>query len=187
MIELETRQAVHAAAPGIAAEIDGLMTLLELRTTEELAALLRNPGEDYPSSGLIRNMRQGQQAPSARFVTLLHARRREVDLQIRAGIYAFELAGKVRAVYHITPKRHLVPLLRQHDLEGEHVTGENMAASVPAIIAASLSVPPAWVAACAVCGRPFLRRSSRSRYCYRLNENGVNQCRRQGRRNKRGG
>lgn len=175
---LEQRKYERITPELLAREINEFMALLELNTTLELANLLRNPGEDYPSAGLIRNMRLARQQPSARFVKLLRARRKEVDMQLQAGIFAFELAGKVQTVYHVTPKRHLIPILRQGDLEGERVDVN----SASDVIAASLSVPLHWVACCAICGRPFLARSSRSRYCYRTDENGVNQCRRQARR-----
>jgi hypothetical protein len=168
----------------IAAELRDLMSLLKLQTTVEVAALLRNPGEHYPSDGLIRTMLLARQTPSARFVRLLRARRKEIDLQLKAGVYAFELAGRVRGVYQITPKRHLIPILKQAELESENVCGKDIA-SASAIIAASLSVPHEWVGECQICGRPFLRRSSRSRYCYRLNDRGVNECRREAARRAR--
>ncbi len=168
----------------IAAELRDLMSLLDLQTTVEVAALLRNPGDHYPSDGLIRTMLLARQTPSAKFVRLLRARRKEIDLQLKAGVYAIELAGRVRGVYQITPKRHLIPVLKQGDIESEGISAEDIV-SASAIIAASLSVPHEWVGECQICGRPFLRRSSRSRYCYRLNERGVNECRREAARRAR--
>lgn len=167
----------------IAREIDDLMAILRLKTTVEMAALLRNPGDDYPSDGLIRTMRLGRQMPSGKFVKLLRARRREVDDQLQAGLQALEIGDQIIGVYHVTPKRHLHPILLAADLEGENVKGSME--SLPEILAASLSVPHEWVGSCVVCGRPFLRRSTQSKYCYRVNENGVNECRREAARRAR--
>lgn len=67
----------------IASEITEFKNLLGIGNTE-LATLLRNPGEDYPSRGLVLTMLLAQQKPSDRFVRLLRARRKEVDLQMQA-------------------------------------------------------------------------------------------------------
>lgn len=173
----------HAAAVEAAREVTELMHLLSLRTTAHLAALLRNPGDDYPSDGLIRTMRAGRQQPSTKFMHLLRVRRAEVEEQLRSGLQSLTIAGAVQGVYRVTPKRHLITILDEEDcLSAEFRSPEY--GGLPVVISASLAVPREWVKSCDVCEKPFLARNTNTRYCYRT-ENGVNWCRRVAARQRR--
>ena len=173
----------NAAAVEAAREVTELMDLLGLRTTAHLAALLRNPRDDYPSDGLIRTMRAGRQQPSTKFVTLLRARRAEVEDQLHSGLQSLTIADAVQGVYRVTPKRHLITILDEDDCQSAEFRAPEYG-GLPTVISATLAVPRDWVKSCDICGKPFLARNTNTRYCYRT-EDGVNWCRREAARRRR--
>ncbi len=160
--------------------IDELMALLGLDSIQ-FARFLRNPGSDYPSDGLVRTMRLGKQLPSAKFSELLTTRYREVQEQLRVGVQAIELDGEVLGVYQVTPKRHLVTIIDRKTLQrmGERSPDVN---SLPVMLSACLDVPDGWIQECEICRRPYLARTSRSRFCYRTDDKGIMVCRREARK-----
>ena len=162
----------------IAAEIRSLEELLGLTSSSHIAALLRNPGEDYPSSGLVRTYLRCLADPTERFVRLLRARREEVEAQLEEGVQAVAIADRVTGIVRVVPKQHVITLLSAEELDqAEYTAAANGALAVTVL--ASLAVPTDWVRRCRLCGRPFVARSSRSGLCYRRDEQGRYHCRRE--------
>lgn len=166
----------------LAREITELMQLLDLRTTEQLAALLRNPGDSYPSGALIRTYRlQRQDAPN-RFVDLVRTRRHEVEEQLAAGIAALQIAERVTKVYRVQPKQHVITILSEAELAQAELRPLDATATV---VVAALAVPAEWIHTCEICGRPYIARTARSRVCYRRGADGRYVCRRKANRLRR--
>jgi hypothetical protein len=166
----------------LAREITELMQLLDLRTTEQLAALLRNPGDSYPSGALIRTYRLQRQDAPLRFVGLVRARRREVEEQLAEGIAALQIAERVTKVYRVQPKQHVITILSEAELAQAELRPLDTTATV---VVAALAVPAEWIHTCEICGRPYIARTSRSRVCYRRDGDGRYVCKRKAERLRR--
>lgn len=159
------------------ADINDLMATLRLNPTEELAAVLRSPGDSYPSYGLVRTYRNCTALPSARFIDLLHQRRIEVEEQItRGGIQAPRTPGHDVRVYEVTPKRHLITIISSAEIRGADLEALDSPDRWQEAVAA-LAVPSEWVGYCAICGLPFIHRTSNAKYCYRRDAEGHFVCR----------
>lgn len=181
-VSAETAQTPNMTRPQLALMLRELMDLTCLKSTLQLAALLRNPGDRYPSDGLVRTYLRQRQDASDRFTELVRVRKAEVESQLAAGIAAVEIAGRVAGVYQIEPKRHVITILDGRELaEAEFVEPEDLAA----VVAASLVVPREWVRYCSVCSRPFIARSSRSSACYRRDSQGRLACKLEAARRQR--
>ena len=168
--------------PALAQALRELMDLTGLKSTLQLAALLRNPGDRYPSDGLVRTYLLERQEPSERFTQLVRFRKAEVESQLASGVAALEIAGRVTSIYRIEPKQHLITILDTQQLSvAEFVEpGE-----LTEVMAASLVVPREWVRRCEICDRPFIARSTRSRVCYRRDESGRIACKLEAARRRR--
>ncbi|MHB1134768.1 MAG: hypothetical protein ACYC4L_20540 [Chloroflexota bacterium] len=177
---MEAKERVPRAK--VAREIAELMQLLGLSSTEQLAALLRNPGDSYPSGALIRTYRLQRQDAPARFVDLLRARRREVEEQLAEGIAALQIAERVTKVYRVEPKRHVITILSEAELAEAELRPLDATANV---VVAALAVPAEWIHTCEICGRPYIARNARSRTCYRRDAQGRYVCRRKAQRLRR--
>jgi hypothetical protein len=168
----------------IASEIRSLMAVLGLHKSEHLAALLRNPHEPYPSSGLIRTYLNETADAGERFVKLLRARRGEVEVQLEAGIQALAIAGRLMGVFQVKPKEHLITILTQAELDAADYQNASEG-QMAVMVMASLAIPDAWLNTCQVCGRPFVARSAQSKACYRRDPANRLACRREWDRRRR--
>ncbi|RJQ43364.1 MAG: hypothetical protein C4534_08180 [Gaiellales bacterium] len=168
----------------IAAEIKDLMRILDLANAGQVAALLRNPEESYPSPGLIRTYLGELADPAEKFVRLLRTRRGEVDAQLVAGVQAVTVGENLHAIFKVEPKRHIITILSQEELDKADYRRAHDGELTTTVLA-SLAVPSHWLHTCAVCGRPFVARSTRSQCCYRLDERGKYACRLELRRRER--
>jgi len=168
----------------VATEIKDLMRLLDLANAGQVAALLRNQGESYPSPGLIRTYLGELADPAEKFVRLLRARRGEVDLQLVAGVQAVTVGENLHAIYKVEPKQHVITILSQEELDKADYRRAHDG-ELTVTVLASLAVPAHWLHTCAVCGRPYVARSSRSQCCYRLDARGKYACRLELRRQER--
>ena len=166
----------------LAQELRELMRLTGLRSTLQLAALLRNPQDRYPSDGLVRTYLLQRQDASDRFMRLLHVRKGEVEAQLAAGVAALEIAGRVTSIYRIEPKQHLITILDTQQLAAAEFVEPG---ELTEVMAASLVVPREWVRRCEICDRPFIARSTRSRVCYRRDASGRTACRLESARRRR--
>ena len=166
----------------VTTELRELMALVGLKRAEHLASLLRNPGERYPSGGLVRTYLLGHQDAPERFIALVRTRRAEVEEQLTEGIQAVQIAEKVVGIYRVMPKKHVITILSADQLaQAELQPLEDL----KNVVVASLAVPAEWVRQCAICGQPFVARSSRSTVCYRRDRNGRYNCRREAERRRR--
>jgi len=154
------------------------MDVLNLRSSTQVAALLRNPEEDYPSSGLVRTYLKCLADPSDKFTLLLRARRGEIEEQLSTGVQALQIADRYSAVYRVAPKTHLITIL-----DGDELAQADLVYPDPVALAdtvsASLAVPSHWVQICRICGKPFIARSACSQVCYRRDDVGRMACRRE--------
>lgn len=173
-------EAVHLSAQQVADDLLDLMARLNLATAAQLAALLRSPGDDYPTAAQVRLYRLGRQAPTARFSTLLAVRRAEIERDLAAGALAPQQDGP--ETVRIEPRRYMVHVLEPEDIERAAFLPADAAG---ALVSAALAVPREWLHRCEVCGRPFIARTARSRYCYRRDEAGRYACRREAARRRK--
>jgi hypothetical protein len=168
---------------GLLKELRELMELVGIDSAERLAALLRNPGDSYPSGGLVRTyLLQRQDAP-ARFIELVRARRREIESQLEGGVQALEIADRVNKVYLVEPGKHLITILDRNELADARLYTID---EISAIISASLTVPRQWVRQCMICDRYFISPSPRSQVCpRRKGDSGTDSCRQEAARRRR--
>lgn len=168
----------------ISGEIRELMKVLDLSNAGQVAALLRNEGDRYPSPGLVRTYLGELADPSEKFVKLLRVRRDEVETQLVAGVQAVQIGEALHAIFRVQPKKHVITILSQEELDrADYRRASNGELTVTVL--ASLAVPQHWLHTCKVCGRPFVARSSRSQCCYRRDERGKFACRLELRRRER--
>lgn len=166
---------------GLSQELGELMQLVALRSAEQLAALLRNPGESYPSGGLIRTyLLQRQDAPS-RFVDLVRVRRQEVESQLANGIQALQITDRARKVFLVEPKQHIITILEESELANVKLRTVD---DVCVVLSAGLTVPRDWIKECTICRRYFVSPWPRSQVCARV-ENGKMACRQEAARRRR--
>ena len=167
----------HIATRGeVAAEIRSLIDLLALDNAGQLAALLRNDGDTYPSSGLIRTYLNQTADPADKFTRLLRARRSEVESQLSEGVQAVTIAKRLQTIFLVQPKEHIITLLTGDELNSAQFQRAG-SGDLGLTVLASLGVPDSWVHSCQICGRPFVARSPKSRYCYRRDDVGALVCR----------
>ena len=169
----DTARSVMNSRLQLAQELRELMRLTGLRSTLQLAALLRNPEDRYPSDGLVRTYLLQRQDASDRFAQLLRVRKAEVEAQLANGVAALEIAGRVTSIYRIEPKQHLITILDTQQLAAAEFVEPG---ELTEVMAASLVVPREWVRRCEICDRPFIARSTRSRVCYRRDASGRMAC-----------
>jgi hypothetical protein len=167
----------------VAGQLRKISKLLGGLSSLDMARLLRNDGAVYPGDGLVRLMLAESQDPSRRFADLVAARLAEVESQLEAGVSAIMLAGRVREVAVIRPKRHVVTIATAKQL-GAAALGDPEDWT-PIVLAAIASVPGDWIGVCAVCGQEFIRRSSRMRVCRRVDDTGRFACVRESQRRQR--
>jgi hypothetical protein len=165
----------------VAYQLGRIRDLLELTTSIEVADLLRNPGESYPDGALVRLMLSKKQEPSERFAALVEARLAEVESQLTAGLRALDIAGRVRRVFIVTAKRHLIDLLSPQDIDRKDLTR----ADGKALVTAALAVPADMLSVCRICRQPFIRRSVAQTVCRRTDDDGRYECVRKAERVRR--
>lgn len=167
----------------VAGQLRKISKLLGGLSSLDMARLLCNDGDHYPGDGLVRLMLAESQDPSRRFADLVAARLAEVESQLEAGVAAIMLAGKVRQVAVIRPKRHVVTIATARQLGPAALSDPEDWA--PIVLAAIASVPGDWIGVCDVCHQEFIRRSSRMRVCRRVDDTGRFACVRESQRRRR--
>ncbi len=135
-----------------------------VHTTEQLAALMRDGEEEFPSSGYIRLMLNSpDRIPSEHFCDRFYALKDYVESTItdEAALMlalervmmrdTYDPAGKIRFITaHNGRMKHHDILVVQED-------------GVPS--GALVYVPPDFIGQCQECGAVFLKRSARAKYC----------------------
>jgi hypothetical protein len=162
--------------------LKALMQTLHIRS-EACAALLRNPGDHFPSGAYVRLMLgDNNQEPSTRFADLVKARLAEVQDQLRAGVQAVQITEGVVQAFHVEPKQHIITLIPEAKLaeyQYQRIT------EMGPVFLAALAMPAEWVTQCRICGRWFPRRNNRQTVCRLPDEHGRQWCVREANRQRR--
>jgi hypothetical protein len=180
---LENPEQLRPTRAQVGAKLARLSKLLGGLSSADMSRLLRNPGESYPGGGLVRLMLAESQDPSVRFSDLVSARLAEVESQLQAGVQAFTLAGRVRQVAYIQPKRHMITLATAEQLGPAALSDPEDWGAI--VLAAIASVPGDWIGVCAVCHQEYIRRSRRMMVCRRVDDTGRYACVREAQRQRR--
>jgi len=181
--QLQNPELLRPTRPHVAGQLRRISKLLGGLSSVDVARLLRNDGDRYPGDGLVRLMLEQAQDPSVRFADLVSTRLAEVESQLQAGVQAIILAGRVRQVAYVQPKRHLVTLATAAQLGPAALSDPEDWGSI--VLAAIASVPGDWIGVCAVCGQEFIRRSRRMMVCRRVDDSGRYGCVRESERKRR--
>lgn len=180
---LTNPEQVRPTRAQVAAKLARLSSLLGGLSSADMSRLLRNDGDRYPGPGLVRLMREQAQDPGVRFADLLTARLAEVESQLQAGVQAITLAGRVRQVALIQPKRHLITLATAEQLGPAALSDPEDWGGI--VLAAIASVPGDWIGVCKVCHQEYIRRSRRMEVCRRVDDTGRYACVREAQRQRR--
>lgn len=165
----------------VACQLGKIRDMLELQTSTELGLLVADPAKPADYAALCRMALTKRQDPSAWFARLVETRLAEVEQQLSEGLRALEIAGRVRRVFLVTPKQHLIDLLSADDIESRNLSR----ADARELVIAATAVPPDMLSTCAICGKPFIRRNCQQHVCRRQDETGRLTCVRENERQRR--